>query len=165
MAIPLMTNCPLPSVQLIALELSSTFIVPATIGLAGGLTTTSLVCDSQVPLSIPTTKVVVVVRDGDGVILKLYTVPVGAGATEGAVVQEVVVPKLVRVPSDPFLYKTKLVGVPVVTLILSSTGLPGAEEQRFITLSPCAEASKVGGVVGTCGVTERVHTGPDGLVL
>ena len=124
MAIPLMTNCPLPSVQLIALELSSTFIVPATIGLAGGLTTTSLVCDSQVPLSIPTTKVVVVVRDGDGVILKLYTVPVGAGATEGAVVQVVVVPKLVRVPSDSFLYKTKLVGVPVVTLILSSTVVP-----------------------------------------
>ena len=158
-----MTNCPLPSVQLIALELSSTFIVPATIGLAGGLTTTSLVCDSQVPLSIPTTKVVVVVRDGDGVILKLYTVPVGAGGTEAAVVQEVVVPKLVRVPSDSFLYKTKLVGVPVVTLILSSTGPP--DEQRFITLSPCAEASKVGGVVGSCGVTERVHTGPDGLVL
>ena len=162
-----MTNCPLPSVQLIALELSSTFIVlGTTIGLPGGLTTTSLVCDSQVPLSIPTTKVVVVVRDGDGVILKLYTVPVGAGATEGAVVQPpVILPKLVRVPSDPFLYKTKLVGVPVVTLILSSTGLPGAEEQRFITLSPCAEASKVGGVVGSCGLTERVHTGPDGLVL
>jgi len=107
--------------------------------------------------------VVVVVRDGDGVILKLYTVPVGAGATEGAVVQVVVVPKLVRVPSDSFLYKTKLVGVPIVTLILSSTGPP--DEQRFITLSPCAEASKVGGVVGSCGVTERVHTGPDGLVL
>ena len=160
-----MTNCPLPSVQLIALELSSTFIVPATtIGLVGGLTTTSLVCDSQVPLSIPTTKVVVVVRDGGGgVILKLYTVPVGAGATEAAVVQLVVVPKLVRVPSGPFSYKTKPVGVPVVTLILSSTAPP--DEQRFITLSPCAEASMLGGVPGTCGVTERVHTGPDGLVL
>ena len=159
-----MTNCPLPSVQLIALELSSTFIVPATIGLAGGLTTTSLVCDSQVPLSIPTTKVVVVVRDGDGVILKLYTVPVGAGGTEAAVVQPPpILPKLVRVPSDSFLYKVKPVGVPVVTLILSSTGPP--EEQRFITLSPCAEASMLGGVVGSCGLTERVHTGPDGLVL
>ena len=119
-----MTNCPLPSVQLIALELSSTFIVPATIGLAGGLTTTSLVCDSQVPLSIPTTKVLVPVRGGVG-ILKLYTVPVGAGATEDAVVQPpVILPKLVRVPSDPFLYKTKPVGVPVVTLILSSTVVP-----------------------------------------
>ena len=158
-----MTNCPLPSVQLIALELSSTFIVPATIGLVGGLTTTSLVCDSQEPLSIPTTKVVVVVRDGVG-ILKLYTVPVGAGATEAAVVQPPpILPKLVRVPSDPFLYKTKPVGVPVVTLILSSTAPP--DEQRFITLSPCAEASMLGGVVGSCGLTERVHTGPDGLVL